>query len=149
MDQEASRIFVPQEPTVINIGGLTSEVRPGSEWQEYVKYEGNLVRPISPYRWFPDTRFPLSDFQRGEFCACEEEYSKTLLKDLEDAGEVAGVEFIRALPKNLDKTRGGPTRTQADITSGTSVIQGAKGSSTATMDGTVLVTKVQVWLVPS
>ena len=150
--RKISRIYVPQEPVVVNIGGVSSEVAGGSEWKEYVKYEGNLVRPVSPYRWFPDTRFPLIEFQRGEFCACEEEYSKTLLKDLEEAGEVAGVEFIRSLPKSLDKTRGGPTRMQSAILSGTSgnnLVQGAKGSATGTMEGTVLVTKVQVWLVPS
>ena len=75
-----------------------------------LKYEGNLVRPVSPYRWFPDTRFPLVDFQRGEFCASEEEYSKTLLKDLEEAGEVAGVDFVQPMPRNMDKSRGGANK---------------------------------------
>jgi hypothetical protein len=150
--RKIARVYVPQEPTLVTVGGFETEVPGGDSWKEYVKYEGNLVRPISPYRWFPDTRFPLADFQRGEFCACEEEYSKTLLKDLEEAGEVAGVEFIRPLPRSLDKTRGGPTRQQGAILSGTSgnnVVQGAVGSGTGTMEGTVLVTKVQVWLVPS
>jgi hypothetical protein len=150
--KKLSRIYVPAEPTVINVAGVESEVKGGSEWQEFVKFEGNLVRAISPYRWFPDTRFALTDFQRGEFCACEEEYSKTLLQDLEEAGEVAGVEWIRPLPKSLDKSRGGPTRTQSAILSGTSgnnVIQGPRGSATGSMEGTILVTKVQVWIVPS
>jgi hypothetical protein len=118
--KKISRIYIPQEPTVINIGGVTSEVQAGSEWQEFIKYEGNLVRAVSPYRWFPDTRFSLTDFQRGEFCASEEEYSKTLLKDLEESGEVAGIEFVQPLPRSLDKSRGGPTRTQSGILSGTS-----------------------------
>jgi hypothetical protein len=150
--RKLSRIYVPSEPTVINIAGVESEVQAGSEWQEFVKYEGNLVRAVSPYRWFPDTRFPLVDFQRGEFCASEEEYSKTLLKDLEEAGEVAGVEFIAALPRSLDKSRGGPTRTQSAILSGTSgnnIVQGPAGAGSDRLEGTVIVTKVQVWLVPS
>ena len=63
--RKLSRIFVPQEPAVINIGGVSSEVRPGSDWQEYVKYEGNLVRPISPYRWFPDTTVSAERFSEG------------------------------------------------------------------------------------
>jgi hypothetical protein len=90
-----SRIYVPQEPVVQTLGGVEVTVRPGSDWQEYVKYEGNLVRPISPYRWFPDTRFPIVDFQKGEFCAAEEEYSKTALEDLEESGKSAGIEVCR------------------------------------------------------
>ena len=54
------------------------------------------------------------------FARAKRSIRKTLLKDLEEAGEVAGVEFIRALPKSLDKTRGGPTRQQSAILSGTS-----------------------------
>jgi hypothetical protein len=153
--RKLTRIYVPQEPTVLTLGAMSAEVGQESEWKEFVKYEGNLVRAVSPYRWLPDTRYPLVDFQKGEFCASEEEYSKTLLKDLEEAGEVAGVEFIQPLPKNLDKSRGGPTRTQSAIMSGTSgnniapMPVGAGGGAGSSMEGTVLVTKVQVWLVPS
>jgi hypothetical protein len=150
--KKITRVYVPQEPTMVTVGGYESEITNEGAWQEFVKYEGNLVRGVSPYRWFPDTRFPLADFQRGEFCACEEEYSKTLLQDLEEAGEVAGVEHIQALPNNLDKSRGGPTRQQSAIMSGTSgnnVTQMPVGVGTGKMEGTVLVTKVQVWLVPS
>ena len=113
--RKMTRIYVPEEPVVATIAGVSTEVRAGSEWREYLKYEGNLVRAVSPYRWFPDTRYPIVDFQRGEFCACEEEYSKTLLKDLEEAGEVAGVDFIQPLPRNFDKSRGGPTRMGSDL----------------------------------
>jgi hypothetical protein len=150
--RKLARIYVPQEPTVLTVGSMTAEVETGSEWREFVKYEGNLVRCVSPYRWFPDTRYPLVDFLKGEFCASEEEYSKTLLQDLEEAGEVAGVEFIQPLPRNLDKSRGGPTRTQSAImagTSGNNIVQTPVGTAGGAMEGTVLVTKVQVWLVPS
>jgi hypothetical protein len=148
--RKVSRIYVPQTPVVQTLGGVEVEVRPGSEWQEFVKYEGNLVRAISPYRWFPDTRYPIVDFQRGEFCAAEEEYSKTMLEDMEEAGEVAGIEWIRPLPKQLDKHRGGPTRFSSDI-----VPQGRADRSTgypqgaSKASGSVLVTKVQVWIVPA
>src|SRR6266850_2702659 len=150
--RKLSRVYVPTEPTTITIAGVTSEVRAGSEWQEFVKYEGNLVRAVSPYRWFPDTRFPLVDFQRGEFCASEEEYSKTLLKDLEEAGEVAGVEYVQPLPRNLDKGRGGPTRMGGDLipqVRGGQVGSGGGPGQSTKATGVVLVTKVQVWIVPS
>ena len=70
--RELTHAFIKSEPQMINYNGVEVESRSGSEWQEFVKYEGNLVRPVSPYRWFPDTRFPLTEFQRGEFCASEE-----------------------------------------------------------------------------
>ena len=135
-----------------NLAGIETEVRPESEWQEFVKYEGNLVRPVSPYRWFPDTRFPLVDFQKGEFCASEEDYPRTQLKDMEAAGEVAGIDHVRGLPRNLEKNRGGPTRTGLDIVPNMRATGGGGGpewASTKKTEGTVLVTKVQIWLVPS
>ena len=148
-----TRIYVPEEPVVATIAGVSTEVRAGSEWREYLKYEGNLVRAVSPYRWFPDTRYPIVDFQRGEFCACEEEYSKTLLKDLEEAGEVAGVDFIQPLPRNFDKSRGGPTRMGSDlippVRGGQDGGGGRNGPPATKASGVVLVTKVQVWIVPS
>ena len=149
--RKMTRIYVPEEPVVATIAGVSTEVRAGSEWREYLKYEGNLVRAVSPYRWFPDTRYPIVDFQRGEFCACEEEYSKTLLKDLEEAGEVAGVDFIQPLPRNFDKSRGGPTRMGGDLippARGATPVSGP-GSTKDKATGVVLVTKVQVWIVPS
>lgn len=149
--RKMTRIYVPEEPVVATIAGVSTEVRAGSEWREFLKYEGNLVRPVSPYRWFPDTRYPIVDFQRGEFCASEEEYSKTLLKDLEEAGEVAGVDFVKPLPRNLDKGRGGPTRMGSDLIPppGRSIVSGPTGTRTNAATGVVLVTKVQVWIVPS
>ena len=147
--RKMTRIYVPEEPVVATIAGVETEVRAGSEWREYLKYEGNLVRAVSPYRWFPDTRYPIVDFQRGEFCASEEEYSKTLLKDLEEAGEVAGVEHIQPLPRNLDKSRGGPTRMGSDLIPAARGAAMAGPTSASKVSGCVLVTKVQVWIVPS
>jgi hypothetical protein len=147
--RKMTRIYVPEEPVVATIAGVETEVRAGSEWREYLKYEGNLVRPVSPYRWFPDTRYPIVDFQRGEFCASEEEYSKTLLKDLEEAGEVAGVEHIQPLPRNLEKSRGGPTRMGSDLIPAARGAAMAGPTSASKVSGCVLVTKVQVWIVPS
>jgi hypothetical protein len=136
--------YVTPEPVMQTYNGIQIDVRGGSEWQDFVKYEGNQVRHVSPYRFFPDTRFPLSEFQRGEFCAAEEEYSKAMLRDLESAGEVAGIDRIRPLPQNLDRERGGPTRTAMNFNEDRSFLLGPAKS-----EGTVLVTKMQVWIVPS
>lgn len=57
-------------------------------------YLGNRLSVVSPFRWFPDTRLPITRYRDGEFCADENEYSKGQLKKLELAGEVAGIEWI-------------------------------------------------------
>ena len=59
-----------------------------------VVYQGNKIVNVSPYRFFPDPRIPLTRFQEGEFCASEDEYSEHQLKRLESQGAVAGVKHI-------------------------------------------------------
>lgn len=142
--RKLTRAYVTPEPVVQNYNGIATQVRGGSEWQEYVKYEGNLVRAVSPYRFFPDTRFPLVDFQKGEFCAAEEEYSKATLRDLAKTGEVAGIENIRPFTTDWMKMRGGDTRTVMDFDQKGTFLNGPSQS-----EGTCLVTKMQIWLVPS
>lgn len=145
--RKVTHAYVTPEPTMQTYNGVEVPVREGSSWQDYVKYEGNLVRAVSPYRFFPDTRFPLSEFQRGEFCAAEEEYSISSLRELEKAGEVAGVDHIQPLPRNWEATRGGNTRTTMEFRpnqQGVSAFLHGPSQS----EGTVIVTKMQVWLVP-
>jgi hypothetical protein len=145
--RDVMHAYVAPEPKVVNLNGVQSEVRGGSEWQEFVKYEGNLVRTVSPYRFFPDTRFPLTEFQRGEFCAAEEEYSMGQLRQLQSAGEIAGVDNIEALSPTFSQERGGETRMSFDIRSNEKFTDFVWGPSKS--EGVVLVTKMQVWLVPS
>jgi hypothetical protein len=143
--RDITRAYVEAEPVVATYSGVEIPVRQGSDWQEYVKYEGNLVRAVSPYRFFPDTRFPLVDFQRGEFCAAEEEYSKSSLRKLAKAGEVAGVDAIEALPNtSMEALRAGITRTTMGLDGVAKFLYGASKS-----EGTIIVTKMQVWIVPS
>lgn len=61
---------------------------------EATKYLGNKIVVVNPYRFFPDPRLPLTRFQEGEFCASEDEFSLGDLQQLEQIGQVAGVEFI-------------------------------------------------------
>lgn len=140
--------YVPSQPTAINYNGVEVQNNAGSEWQEYTKFEGNLVRSCSPYHWFPDTRFPLTDFQRGEFCASEEEYSIGQLRQLEKAGEVAGVDRIGELTPELYKMRGGDSRFSFDIVAETRKTAGMMWKP-GKSEGTVIVTKAQVKIVPS
>jgi hypothetical protein len=147
--KEMTHAYLQPEPKVVTYNTVESTIRSGSAWQEFVKYEGNLVRPISPYRWYPDTRFPLTEFQRGEFCACEEEFSITSLRALEDAGEVAGIDHIKELNPNFTKLRGGESRFSFDVVTETKRTTGGSMYKPGQSEGTVIVTKLQVRLTPS
>lgn len=63
-------------------------------WEDKIMYRGNKLEVISPYRWFPDTRLPLTRYREGEFCADENEYSMGELQKLQAQGLVAGLEFV-------------------------------------------------------
>ena len=142
--RKISHVYAEQPDTISTYGGVQTTLHNGSEWQQYIKYEGNLVRNISPYKFFYDVRFPLSEFQRGEFCGCEEEFSKGRLRELEQAGEVAGVDRVQPLPADWTKLRGGETRSSITTDKITSWLTGPSQS-----EGTVIVTKIQIWIVPS
>lgn len=145
--RKLSRVHVASDPVIATYNGAEIAVRDGSEWREFVKYEGNLVRAVSPYQFFPDTRFPLVDFQKGEFCAAEEPYSMSLLRELAVAGEVAGVDRIQAMGADWSKLRGAATRLAMGFEGNDRTGNWLHGPSKS--EGTVLVTKMQVWLVPS
>jgi hypothetical protein len=59
-----------------------------------VDYQGNKVINVSPYRFFPDPRLPITRFQEGEFCAHEYEYSEHTLQTMESKGEIAGLKYV-------------------------------------------------------
>lgn len=79
-----------------------SMVMPDGQAQDVLSYVGNRYYNISPYRFFPDHRHPIRDFQKGEYCASHEEYSKMELKSLEANGFVAGVDEIPSLEGRSD-----------------------------------------------
>lgn len=142
--RKLTRAYVPGTPQIANVNGVDIVMGEGSGgWEDFVKYEGNIIRNVSPYRFFPDMDFPLTDFQKGKFCAAEEDYSIGALRELESVGEVAGIDHIGRLPQNLDKSRGGPTRS--------SVISDTTWQKFTTDNvlHNAIVTKCQVWIVPN
>lgn len=123
-----------------DLGKTTREVE-----EEEVKFLGNKICNISPYRFYPDTRMPIERFQEGEFCASEDEYSVVSLKRLEKDGVVYGIDFIKPMSNDQFKDRG-PTRTAEDVTpiGRSTTAPGYAGQS----KGSVLVTEVQRVLIP-
>jgi hypothetical protein len=59
-----------------------------------VLYEGNKLTVISPYSFFPDTRLPLAEFRRGEFCGSYREFTKIELQRLEATGFFQGIDHV-------------------------------------------------------
>lgn len=104
--EEESQISVPNPlpPTPSAFGGTI----PGSVEQLFKTVhtkQGNQIRTISPFKFFPDVRLPLSRLQEGEFCACEDEYSITRLKQMQANGELINVDEIQPLGTEALTTR--------------------------------------------
>lgn len=94
-DQEKMAVARPDMPTPI-APPMKTEVTYAT------KYLGNKIVNISPYRWYPDGRLPISRWADGEFCADEIEESKV---SLERNPLVAGMEFVSDLSAESFKDR--------------------------------------------
>jgi hypothetical protein len=73
-----------------------------------VTFEGNKIFNVSPYKFFPDHRWPTRDFQQGEYCAIVEEHTRDALVAMEKRQEVAGLDYTKNLKAgdyNMDKMR--------------------------------------------
>lgn len=127
----------------VTIGSETTEEV--VEWA--TSYEGNQIINISPYRFFPDVRLPFTRFQEGEYCASEEVYSVSQLKQWEKEGVVAGVDFIKSLGKDIAQDRG--FRWDTGLDPGGALTQGAGVRGTGQTKKTVIITECQRTIIPS
>lgn len=62
-----------------------------------VVFEGNRLRNVRPYDFYPDPRVPLAALQEGEFCGLAQAVSVLELMRLEEDGVVRNVEKLRKL----------------------------------------------------
>lgn len=106
------------------------------------KYKGNRVVNISPYRFFPDVRLPLSRLQEGEFVASEDEYTMTDLRRMESDGLIAGVEHLKKMSKKDYENERGTSRMSFVSHAGD------KQANDVNDTESVIITEVQVTLVP-
>lgn len=111
--------------------------------EDVVEYQGNEILNISPYRFFPDTRLPLSRFQEGEFVGSEDTYSYVSLKQMEKDGTVVGIDHLRPMTKEALRNRKGSRFHDLDIQPDAE-FRGAGQSK-----GTYILTEVQRTLIPS
>lgn len=110
---------------------------------ERVKYQGNKIVNISPYRFFPDPRVSISRFQEGEFVASEDEMTHVDLKQLEHEGTVKGVQYIPQMARS-----GNPDRKDSRLFNVDFANDESKIMSTGQSKGTYVITEVQVKLIP-
>lgn len=101
-EQQPVPVTPSLDGTSIDFGGPETL---GPELQETVKYLGNRIEPISPYRFFPDPRVPLSRFQEGEFCASEVDVTHNWLRKMEHNGLYAGTKYVKDMTGSLWEER--------------------------------------------
>lgn len=78
-DETVRNIRMPQTTQVQGpFGQPTTKQTDG--YVPITTFKGNRVRPISPYRFYPDYRIPLTDYQNGEFCGSEEMWTMSRLR---------------------------------------------------------------------
>lgn len=147
--EEFRNIRIPQEETVEGVFGVSS-VKTSMEFQKIPVFVGNRVYAVSPYRWFPDTRLPLTRYQEGEFCGSEDMFSMATLRSIEDdlfnldqIPKMSDIEYKdRRKNSRIDVMDFMPTRSQS----------GGDGESrdpeSMVRTGAVVVTKLVLDIVP-
>lgn len=77
--EESRKMRIPRVQQEKGAFGTPIEVQ-SNNYEDVLLFLGNKVFPVSPYRFLPDTRLPLTRFQEGEFCGSEELWSMARLR---------------------------------------------------------------------
>lgn len=141
---EMQKVTEDVEVPALSILGYGLGAKTVQQEVEKPKYQGNKLVNISPYRFFPDVRMPLSRFQEGEFVACEDEVTFVALKQMEKDGDVAGIDHVKVMTKMNQYTSGQTSRRlfSTDIKETSSAMPWGQTS------GTGVLTEVQITLIP-
>lgn len=123
------------EKTILGVsfGGKMETV-----YEKVLKFEGNTVQSLDPYKFFPDTRHNLSELNKGEFCASEVEMSKLDLQERELSKQVAGIEHVG----HFSEVQQGRRRNKSRFTS-------IRLEDNETTGNITCVTEVQVKIIPN
>jgi hypothetical protein len=106
--------------------------------ENVVKFMGNKLVGISPYRFFPDPRLPITQFQEGDFCAAETDVTMMWCRKMQKSGMLSGVEHI----KNFGSTDF-ERRTEKQMRSKVSF-----DATTGKQTGGIVLTEVQRLIIP-
>lgn len=92
---------VEKEEEVMGAFGET-ETKSSNPFVQIPTFVGNRVVSVSPYRFLPDTRLPLTRYQEGEFCGSEDMFS---LSSLKNTGQCFNLDAIPKYSKDELKNR--------------------------------------------
>jgi len=139
--KESQWVEVPSQPVMQVADGGYDQMTPTSMIAEEVtSYEGNLIKQVSPYNFFPDPNYSIADWRKGSFVADESEYHIGALKQRERKGEVYGIDHVEPMDRAEWSARG---TTRLD---GMSAAMNKAGDDKD--DQMVCVTECQMELVP-
>jgi hypothetical protein len=102
--EQARRTVWSSAPEMANMGQ-------GGSWiakkQTRTVYEGNTVRAIDPFMFFPDPRVPMAEVnQRGEFCFWRTFEGVHLLRRYEQANDIKFVDAAGTMPRDNTASSG-------------------------------------------
>lgn len=137
---ETMWVQLPQ-PGQVNEGMFRTITAPTTINTEVTKYEGNAIQCVSPYRFLPDTRKPLSRWKEGQFAADEDEWHIQELKELARQEMLVGIDHIDPYENIRDLESFGPRRMWK-------IKSSIEKKSDDPKDFMAIVTQMQVRLVP-
>jgi hypothetical protein len=93
-----------QQSRPIPMLGISMPMGTTTSWQDRIRYEGNRLEPIDPFRFYPDPRVALGQCHKGEFVGfrTQRHYHDLLL--MEKDGQYTNIEQIpkgRRAPWNV------------------------------------------------
>lgn len=142
--KETVKKTTPAAPEADLFGNVLEPNPEQTEETETFRKQQNKVMSVSPFRFFPDVRFPLSRIQDGEFCASEDEYSVARLKQMEADGMLVNTNDIPQLKEEaLERRRTFGYNADSNSSPLSAGITGGKGH------GVAIITEVEVWLTPA
>lgn len=123
------------------------QTRTESAFKAIPVFIGNKIYPISPYRFYPDTRVPLTRYQEGEFCGSEDMFSMSSLRAMEG---LINVDKIPKMTQDEVTKRKSVSRID-EVPIRTNPNQGGSGNEGEEYmtSGSVVVTKMVCDIIPS
>lgn len=101
------------EENILGMG--TGQFKKQLVTEQIRSYYGNKLRNVRPYDYYPDTRVPLWDPQKGEFVSSHAEMSWTDLVLKRESGEYVNVDAFKSLNKGSRSTGRQPGSPRVDL----------------------------------
>jgi hypothetical protein len=141
--KQATVLTEAMQPAGVSMSGSPIPAQPLVETKRQTTFMGTKITPISPYHFFWDVSFPLTRFQEGEFCASEDEYSKTRLKALQAQGVIVNLDSVETAKQEWSESSRFHRTDRAQSISTVRMLASDKAA------GTVVITEMQRWIVPA